>query len=96
MTMTQASSFPRRARRDEFENGRGIVCPKCGQSGSRCTDSRAKVWHGIGVIKRGKTCRSCGTRWITVEMTLEDLEQALERQQQRSVVSILKAAGVLE
>lgn len=42
------------------------VCPKCGQEQSHVEDTR--VDKKTQILQRRRVCRSCGTKWMTVEI----------------------------
>lgn len=47
-------------------------CPSCGSKQSHIIDSRANT--GGDFKRRRRVCDSCGYRWSTVEITLEDFQ----------------------
>lgn len=52
----------------------GIICPACGQRGTRCIDARP---HDDGKsFKRRRACSHCGGRFTTIEIP-RDLFDAL-------------------
>ena len=54
------------------------ICPKCGTCKAKVADSRLDDTFSIRL--RTKVCASCGTRWTTAEILLDDLTEAEDRE----------------
>lgn len=65
-------------------------CPKCGNDVVSCIDSRPKS----GTIYRRRKCISCGFRFSTVEIGLDDLESY--KQKEAFLADMLSRAGDIQ
>lgn len=59
--------------------GGHIQCPKCTCDQSDVYDSRAAMFEGLKTVRRRRTCRSCGHRWITYEIRSDFVEGQAKR-----------------
>lgn len=53
-----------------------LNCPKCGETGLRCTDSRPT--DNNTKIRRRRRCDKCEHRYSTVEILADDYQRYLE------------------
>lgn len=59
----------------------GHVCPKCGSNKSGVFDSRTPVARDsvyMGKRIRRRECKTCGFRWVTVELHWHDVQKFIE------------------
>ena len=56
-----------------------IDCPKCGSDESRVTDNRRPVPNGFSgnAIGRLRVCKSCGGKFLTCELSQEELTEII-------------------
>lgn len=54
-----------------------LLCPNCGERDSDVTDSRGVADKSL--IRRRRSCKSCGERWTTVEANMADLDEIIRK-----------------
>lgn len=71
-----------------------MTCPKCGSAQVFCLDSRQKGQR----IQRRKECRTCGARFNTVEILVDQYESLLisEEGLERAISSALEIVEILK
>jgi|GEM_PF-5717397 len=51
------------------------TCPQCGPVSTHTIDSRVTTTNGDVVTRRRRVCKSCGERFSTLEMPVNDIDE---------------------
>lgn len=62
----------------------GLPCPVCAGRKNRVTDSRKGYSYGVVSVRRRRSCQTCGARFTTHELNVDELIKSSDLQASKS------------